>query len=58
MVQVVVRNVQLYLQTATQHGMATGGSASRCPPNLASIAVALEWCRDEQIDVKSRVRRR
>ena len=36
------RNLQLLLQTATS------------PPNLAAVVVAVEWCRDESIDVASR----
>ena len=47
-------NLQLLLQTANSVGQNTGGSASRCPPNLASIAVAVEWCKDPSLDVQSR----
>jgi hypothetical protein len=44
----------MLLQTANSVGQARGGSASRCPPNLASIAVAVEWCNDETLDVQAR----
>ena len=48
------KNLQLLLQTANSVGINTGGSASRCPPNLQSIAVAVEWCKDESLDVTAR----
>ena len=51
---VMHKNLQLLLQTANSVGINTGGSASRCPPNLQSIAVAVEWCKDESLDVTAR----